>query len=68
MPAYGFIAGLAFFVSLGLPGFSGFIAEILVLVGAFNGSLETGLLPFWMPVLGALGLVLAAAYALWAYQ
>jgi NADH-quinone oxidoreductase subunit M len=68
MPAYGFIAGLAFFASLGLPGFSGFIAEILVLVGAFSSGMEAGGLPFWMPLAGALGLVLAAAYSLWAYQ
>lgn len=68
MPAYGFMAGLAFFASLGLPGFSGFIAEILVLVGAFSSGMDAGGLPFWMPVAGALGLVLAAAYSLWAYQ
>lgn len=68
MPAFGFIAGLAFFASLGLPGFSGFIAEILVLVGAFASGMDDGGLPFWMPVAGALGLVLAAAYSLWAYQ
>jgi NADH-quinone oxidoreductase subunit M len=68
MPAYGLVAGIAFFASLGLPGFSGFIAEILVLVASFSSALNDGGLPLWMPVLGAFGLVLAAAYSLWAFQ
>ncbi len=37
------IAGLA---SLGLPGFSGFVAEMTIFVGAFqHPDLSTGLLP-----------------------
>ncbi|WP_227874328.1 complex I subunit 4 family protein [Tumebacillus algifaecis] len=47
--------------SLGLPGMSGFISEIL----AFMGSFEV------FPVLsavGALGIILAAVYLLWAMQ
>jgi hypothetical protein len=31
-------SSFAFFASLGLPGLSGFIAEIMTFVGAFNGT------------------------------
>lgn len=43
--------------SLGLPGLGNFVAEFLVLVGAFRAS------P-WLTLIAALGLVLATAYAL----
>ena len=49
------IAGLA---SLGLPGFSGFVAEILVFLGSFKAF------P-WPTALAAFGIVLAAGYILW---
>ncbi|UHA75675.1 complex I subunit 4 family protein [Paenibacillus sp. 481] len=48
------LAGLA---SLGLPGLSGFIAELLSLLGLF------GTLP-WAAILGALGIILSAVYVL----
>jgi len=52
------IAGLA---SLGLPGTSGFVAEIAVFLGAF---------PAWHihTVIAALGVVLTAGYILWMIQ
>ncbi|MSQ40959.1 MAG: NADH-quinone oxidoreductase subunit M [Dehalococcoidia bacterium] len=52
------VAGLA---SLGLPGLSGFVAEVLVFLGAF---------PVWglATVLGAFGIVVAAGYILWMIQ
>lgn len=68
MPRYSFLVAIGFFASLGLPGFSGFIGELLVLVGAFGSASSNGLLPRWQPMLATLGLILGAAYYLWAYQ
>ncbi|WP_215234837.1 complex I subunit 4 family protein [Dyadobacter linearis] len=64
MPQYTIITGIAFFASLGLPGFSGFVGEIFTLMGAF----QSDALPAWIPALSTLGIVLAAAYFLWTYQ
>ncbi|MCI0794753.1 MAG: NADH-quinone oxidoreductase subunit M, partial [Chloroflexi bacterium] len=49
------IAGLA---SLGLPGLSGFISEVLVFLGAFQAYA-------WPTALAVFGIVLAAGYILW---
>lgn len=64
MPYYTVLTGVAFFASLGLPGFSGFVGELFTLMGAFRASN----LPVWIPALSTLGIVLAAAYFLWTYQ
>ena len=64
MPRYTILTGIAFFASLGLPGFSGFVGELFTLMGAF----QAGPLPVWIPALSTLGIVLAAAYFLWTYQ
>ncbi|MCU0449623.1 MAG: NADH-quinone oxidoreductase subunit M [Bernardetiaceae bacterium] len=64
MPRYATLAGVAFFASLGLPGFSAFVAELLVYLGAFRSP---GL-PGWMPALALLGLLVGAGYFLWALQ
>ncbi|WP_031528830.1 complex I subunit 4 family protein [Dyadobacter crusticola] len=64
MPNYTVITGIAFFASLGLPGFSGFVGELFTLMGAF----QSNLLPAWIPALSTLGIVLAAGYFLWTYQ
>ena len=68
MPAYtGFVA-IAFFASLGLPGFSAFIAEAFVIIGTFNAeSVGTGI-PRWMAIAGSIGILLSAAYFLWTLQ
>ncbi|NEM97165.1 complex I subunit 4 family protein [Pontibacter burrus] len=68
MPAYTTFVVIAFFASLGLPGFSGFIAELLVLVGGFSAPDITGMLPRWLTIVAVFGLLLAAAYYLWALQ
>lgn len=68
LPKYTVITVLFFFASMGLPGFSGFIAEIFVLLGGFASSSVNGLLPKWMTVLAATGLILSAAYYLWTLQ
>jgi len=61
MPRYAVITGLAFFAALGLPGFSGFISEILIFLGAFKAwSTYT--------IIAVSGVVLTAAYMLWTYQ
>jgi len=49
------------FASIGLPGFSGFIGEFLVLIGTF-------IIDKPYAVIGATGVILAAVYLLWAYQ
>ncbi|WP_299702005.1 NuoM family protein [uncultured Pontibacter sp.] len=68
MPAYTAFVVIAFFASLGLPGFSGFIAELLVLLGSFSAPEATGLLPRWLAIVAVFGILLAAAYYLWALQ
>jgi NADH-quinone oxidoreductase subunit M len=68
MPAYTAFVVIAFFASLGMPGFSGFIAELLVLLGSFSAPEATGLLPRWMAMVAVFGILLAAAYYLWALQ
>ena len=52
---------IAGFASLGLPGLSGFVSEILVFFGAFAAF------P-WLTVLAVLGIILAAGYILWMVQ
>lgn len=68
MPRYTVFVGIAFFASLGLPGFSGFIAELFVFIGTFKSSAVIGAIPSWMAVVATLGLVLAAGYYLWTFQ
>jgi len=68
MPAYTSLVVIAFFASLGLPGFSGFISELLVLVGSFSAPDTTQMLPRWLTIIAVFGLLLAAAYYLWALQ
>lgn len=64
MPQYTVIVTLVFFASLGLPGLSGFIAEIFVLLGAFKSEA----IPNWFPIVSTLGLLIGAAYYLWTLQ
>lgn len=59
---------VGFFASMGLPGFSGFIAEILVFLGAFKAPVTNGLLHESMAIIATSGLVLGAAYYLWTLQ
>jgi len=68
MPAFTGLVVVAFFASLGLPGFSGFIAELLVLLGAFASITISGVLPRWLAIVATFGILLAAAYYLWALQ
>jgi NADH-quinone oxidoreductase subunit M len=68
MPRYTVFVMIAFFASLGLPGFSAFVAEAFSLAGAFKSCGFNGLLPHWMAVCGVIGILLSAAYFLWTLQ
>lgn len=68
MPKFTTVITLAFFASLGLPGFSGFISEILVLLGAYKAGITPEILSVWMVVAATFGIVLGAAYFLWTLQ
>jgi NADH-quinone oxidoreductase subunit M len=68
MQAYTAMVLVAFFASMGLPGFSGFIAEIMVFLGAFKSNSVNGLLHESLAIIATSGLILGAAYYLWTLQ
>jgi len=68
MPIYFSLVLVGFFASLGLPGFSGFIAEIMILLGAFRSFSSNGLIHESFAIIATLGLILGAAYYLWTLQ
>jgi len=68
MPRYAAFVIIAFFASLGLPGFSAFIGEAFSLTGAFKSASVNGNLPQWMAICGSVGILLGAAYFLWTLQ
>ncbi|MBV9783855.1 MAG: NADH-quinone oxidoreductase subunit M [Acidisphaera sp.] len=61
MPVYAVVFLVFTMASVGLPGTSGFVGEILVIIGSFRVS-------FWLSLLGGTGMILGAAYALWLYR
>jgi NADH-quinone oxidoreductase subunit M len=61
MPVYTGIMMVAFFAAIGLPGLSGFISEAMVFLGSFNTY------PY-LTIASGLGIILGAAYMLWALQ
>jgi len=61
MPIYAGITALAFFAGLGLPGLSGFISEAMCFIGAF--PVYRGIV-----IASTIGILLNAAYFLWAFQ
>jgi NADH-quinone oxidoreductase subunit M len=63
MPGYFFVALIAFFAALGLPGLAGWWSESFVFIGAFRN--ET--VRLWT-ILSLAGVVLGAAYMLWLLQ
>src|SRR5262249_17832208 len=58
MPLYGALSYVIFFGSMGLPGLCGFVAEVFVVLAAFNYA--PGL-----AVLAAAAVILTAGYILW---
>ena len=61
LPKYSLVFAVFMLGAVGLPGTSGFIGEILVLLGAFQKS-------FLVAILASIGVVLGAAYMLWLYK
>tara|TARA_Y100000817_G_scaffold43126_1_gene29742 strand:- start:1363 stop:2907 length:1545 start_codon:yes stop_codon:yes gene_type:complete len=61
MPVYTGITAVAFFAGLGLPGLSGFISEAMCFIGAF--PVYRGIV-----IASTIGILLNAAYFLWAFQ
>ena len=60
-PYYTGITTLGFFAALGLPGMSGFVSEVLVLIGAWQVR------PV-MASIAVIGIVVTAAFLLWTLQ
>jgi NADH-quinone oxidoreductase subunit M len=66
-PVYTGFVTFAFFASLGLPGLSGFIGEALCFIGAWSNRTD----PWWfhrLTVFSTLGILIGAAFHLWALQ
>jgi len=61
MPKYAIMFMVFTLGSLGLPGTSGFVGEILVLIGSFKYN-------YWIAFFAATGVVLSACYSLWLYR
>ena len=61
MPRYALVFMIMMLAAIGLPGTSGFVGEILILIGAFQVST-------WTATLATLGIILGAAYMLWLYR
>jgi NADH-quinone oxidoreductase subunit M len=60
-PVYAALTSVAYMAAIGLPGLSGFISELLILIGSFKvWQLPT--------ILAGLGIIFGAGYMLWAYQ
>ncbi|MFZ6009163.1 MAG: complex I subunit 4 family protein [Bacteroidota bacterium] len=68
MQSFFVVVLVAFFASMGLPGFSGFIGEIMIFLGAFKSNSFNGLLHESFAIVATAGLVLGAAYYLWTIQ
>jgi NADH-quinone oxidoreductase subunit M len=61
MPLYTAFVGFAFMASLGLPGLSGFWGEAMTFIGAFPRFQA-------LTIIAATGVIITAAYHLWALQ
>ncbi len=68
LPGYTFVVVLVFFASLGLPGLSGFVGELMVLMGAFQANGGQLILPLWIGGAVIVGILIASAYYLWVIQ
>lgn len=68
MPVFFALVLIGFFASLGLPGFSGFMAELMILLGALSSDYVNGAIIDVFAIIAAFGLILGAAYYLWTLQ
>jgi NADH-quinone oxidoreductase subunit M len=61
LPKYSLVFAIFMLGALGLPGTSGFVGEILILLGAFQKS-------FLVAIIASIGIIFGAAYMLWLYK
>ena len=61
MPKYAVAFMVFTMANVGLPGTSGFVGEIMTLMGAFRANT-------WVALFATTGVILSAAYALWLYR
>jgi len=61
MPKYAVVFLILTMANVGLPGTSGFVGELLTLMGVFRVNT-------WVALFATSGVVLSAAYALWLYR
>lgn len=61
MPIYSLLFLFVAFSSMGVPGFNGFIGELLILIGVFKNNVFYG-------ATATIGLILGAVYLLWMYK
>jgi NADH-quinone oxidoreductase subunit M len=61
LPKYSLVFAVFMLGAVGLPGTSGFVGEILVLLGTFQKN-------FLVAILASIGVILGAAYMLWLYK
>ena len=61
MPKYAVVFLIFTMANVGLPGTSGFVGELLTLVGVFRVNT-------WVALFATTGVILSAAYALWLYR
>ncbi len=58
----------AMLASAGLPGFSGFVSELMAFLGMFSASVDIIPHATAIAAVGAIGIIFTAAYLLWAIQ
>jgi NADH-quinone oxidoreductase subunit M len=61
MPGYALVFMVFMMATSGLPGTSGFIGELLVIIGSLQVN-------FWLSLLGGTGMILGVAYMLYLYR
>ena len=61
LPRYSLVFAIFMLGAIGLPGTSGFVGEILILLGAFQKN-------FLVAIMASIGVILGAAYMLWLYK
>jgi len=61
MPKYAVAFMVFTMANVGLPGTSGFVGEIMTLLGVFRANT-------WVAIFATTGVILSAAYALWLYR
>ena len=68
MPNYTIISLITFAAAIGVPGFSGFIAELLILLGAFRSPFYQNSVSIWIGILAVVGILLNTIYYIWTIQ